>query len=62
MIKQRTALGISQRELAVLCDMPQSSAARIESSATTPRLDTLLKILNQLGLTLTVTPLATAEL
>lgn len=55
MIKQRAELGLSQRDLAALCEIPQSSVARIESSKTTPRLDTLLKILNQLGLTLTVT-------
>lgn len=56
MIKQRSALGLSQRDLAALCDIPQSSVARIESNKTTPRLDTLLKLLNQLGLTLSVTP------
>lgn len=55
MIRQRSALGLSQRDLAALCDIPQSSVARIESSKTTPRLDTLLKLLNQLGLTLSVT-------
>lgn len=55
MIKQRTALGLSQRELAALCNIPQSSVARIESNKTTPRLDTLLKLLNQLGLSLSVT-------
>ena len=53
-IKQRNALGLSQRELASLCEIPQSSIARIESSKTTPRLDTLLKIMKQLGLTLNV--------
>ena len=55
MIKQRSELGLSQRDLAALCNIPQSSVARIESSKTTPRLDTLLKLLNQLGLTLRVT-------
>lgn len=55
-IKQRSALGLSQRDLALLCGMPQSSVARIESSKTTPRLDTLLKILKQLGLSLSITP------
>ena len=55
MIRRRTTLGLSQRDLAALCDIPQSSVARIESSKATPRLDTLLKILRQLGLTLTVT-------
>lgn len=54
MIKQRNALGISQRELAAICGIPQSSVARIESFKTTPNLDTLLKILQPLGLTLTV--------
>ena len=58
MIKQRSALGMSQRELARLCDIPQSSVARIESSKTTPRLDTILKIYRQLGLTLRVTSLS----
>ena len=54
MIEQRKALGISQRELASACGMPQSSIARIESFATTPNLETLLKIMKPLGLTLTV--------
>jgi ribosome-binding protein aMBF1 (putative translation factor) len=54
MIKQRNALGISQRELASICGIPQSSVARIESLKTTPNLDTLLKIFQPLGLKLTV--------
>ena len=54
-IKQRNSLGISQRELAGLCNIPQSSVARIESHKTTPNLDTLLKIMRPLGLKLTVT-------
>lgn len=44
MIEQRNTLGISQRELAAICGIPQSSVARIESFKTTPNLDTLLKI------------------
>ena len=55
MIRQRSAMGLSQRELAEMCDIPQSSIARIETGKITPRLDTLLKILKQLGLTLSVT-------
>ncbi|MCQ2507159.1 MAG: helix-turn-helix domain-containing protein [Dorea sp.] len=54
MIQQRNALGISQRELATLCGIPQSSVARIESFKTTPKLDTLLKIFKQLNLQLAV--------
>lgn len=53
-IQRRNALGISQRELAGICGIPQSSVARIESHKTTPNLDTLLKIMRPLGLTLTV--------
>jgi len=53
-IRQRNALGISQRDLAKRCGMPQSSVARIESQKIMPRLDTLIKLLNQLDLSLTV--------
>jgi len=55
MIKQRNAMGISQRELAAMCGIPQSSVARIESCKTTPNLGTLLNIFQHLGLQLTVT-------
>lgn len=54
MIEQRNVLGISQRELAAMCGITQSSVARIESFKTMPNLDTLLKILRPLGLKLTV--------
>ena len=57
MIEQRDALGLSQRDLAALCDMPQSTVARIEASKTNPTLDTLLLIMRNLGLTLSVKPL-----
>ena len=53
-IKQRNALGLSQRDLASLCGIPQSSVARIESSKTTPKLSTIVKNCNHLGLTLSV--------
>lgn len=55
-IKQRNSKGMSQRELAKLCNMPQSSIARIETMKTAPNIDTLLKIFHNLGLKLTVTP------
>ena len=55
MVEQRNALGLSQRELAALCGIPQSSVARIESFKTVPNLNTLLKIFQQLGLKLSVT-------
>ena len=58
LIQQRAALGLSQRDLASLCNIPQSSVARIESNKITPRLDTILKLLNEMGLTLSVTKLS----
>ena len=50
MVEQRTSLGLSQRELAAMCGIPQSSVARIESCKTTPNLGTLLNIFQHLGL------------
>ena len=55
MVKQRTSMGLTQRELASMCGIPQSSVARIESCKTTPNLGTLLTIFQHLGLRLTVT-------
>ena len=56
MVEQRTSLGLSQRDLAAMCGIAQSSVARIESCKTVPSLDTLLNIFRHLGLQLTVTP------
>jgi DNA-binding XRE family transcriptional regulator len=56
MIDKRNAMGISQRELAKMCGIPQSSVARIEAHRTTPNLDTLLKILRQLNLEISIVP------
>ena len=53
-IRQRNELGITQRDLASLCGIPQSSVARIESFRTIPNLETLIKIMQPLGLKLTV--------
>ena len=36
MVEQRNAMGLSQRELAARCGIPQSSVARIESFKTMP--------------------------
>jgi len=54
LIAKRNELGISQRDLAAECGLPQSSIARIESFKTTPKLDTLLKLMRPLGLKLQV--------
>lgn len=54
MIEQRHSLNLSQRELAKLCGIPQSSVARIEAGTTSPNLSTLLKLFGELGLSLSV--------
>lgn len=56
MIRQRHSLNLSQRDLAEMCGLPQSSVARIESGKSSPNLNTLLKIFDKLGLTLSVQP------
>lgn len=56
-IKKRNELGLSQRDLAKICDIPQSTVARLEKLTVSPTIDTLFKILTPLGLTLTVTEL-----
>ena len=48
--KKREAMGITQRELAKLCNVPQSTVARIETYKTSPTLETLIKITRELGL------------
>lgn len=53
-IKRRQELGISQRTLAEQCGIPQSSIARIETFKTTPKLDTLVKLMQALNLRLQV--------
>ncbi len=58
MIEQRHNLALSQRELAILCGLPQSSVARIESGKSTPNLSTLLKIFRQLGLSFNIEPVS----
>ncbi len=54
MIDKRNGLGITQRQLAEMCGIPRSSVARIEAYRTTPNLDTLLKLMQPLGLALSV--------
>ena len=51
--KARKESGLSQRELANVSDVPQSTIARIESGANTS-IDTLSKVANALGKKLTV--------
>lgn len=56
-IARRNSLGLSQRDLAAICGIPQSSLARIETFKIIPKMDTVLKIMKPIGLGLTVTSL-----
>lgn len=58
----RREQGMSQRELEEKSGVKQSTIARVERGQTQPTVDTLMKLLAPLGMTLAVVPLAnTAE-
>ena len=57
MIEAREAKGLSQRDLAEMSGVKQPAIARLESMKTTPQIDTLFKILNPLGYTLSIVPI-----
>lgn len=56
-IEAREDKGLSQRELAEISGVKQPAIARLESMKTTPQIDTLFKILNPLGYTISIVPL-----
>ena len=56
-IEARNARGLSQRDLAELSGVKQPAIARLESMQATPKIDTLLKILNPLGYKLSIVPI-----
>ena len=57
-IQRRNELGLTQRELAALSGLPQSSIARMETMKTVPSIDTVLKIVKPLGLQLSLLPIS----
>ncbi len=60
-IEARKEKGLSQRDLAELSGVKQPAIARLESMQSTPKIDTLIKILNPLGYTLSIVPIIAAE-
>jgi ribosome-binding protein aMBF1 (putative translation factor) len=54
--KARTERGMSQSQLAAACGLPQPVIARLEKSAHSPQLNTVLRVLAPLGYTLKVVP------
>lgn len=57
LIKARQEKGISQKKLEELSGVKQPIIARMEKGMTSPQIDTVLKILAPLGMTLAVVPL-----
>ncbi len=57
LVTARKSAKLSQKQLEVLSGVAQPCIARMESGATDPQLSTLLKLLEPLGLTLSITSL-----
>ncbi len=57
LIKARRETGLSQKKLEEMSGVKQPIIARMERGSTSPRLDTVLKILAPLGKTLAIVPL-----
>lgn len=61
MIKAREGQGLTQRDMEKLSGVAQPVIARMEKGKTSPSIDTVLKFLVPLGLTLKVSPIAEAK-
>lgn len=57
LIKARQEKGISQKQLEEMSGVKQPIIARMEKGTTKPQLDTVLKVLASLGMTLAVVPM-----
>lgn len=57
MVAIREEKGLTQSQLAELCNVKQPVIARMESSVHSPQIDSLLKILTPLGYTLQIVPM-----
>ena len=56
LIKARKAMGMSQKELAQRCGLPQSTVCRIEAGLVAPNMLTLAKIAEVLQMEIAVRP------
>lgn len=61
LIRIREEKGLTQAQLAEMCNMAQPAIARLESSAHSPKIDSLLRILTPMGYTLKIVPLEEKE-
>ena len=60
MVTIREEQGLSQAELAKMCNVKQPMIARMEKNVHSPQIDSLLRILAPLGYTLQIVPLKNA--
>ena len=60
-IKARKSSGLSQRELAQRCGLPQSTVGRIEAGLVVPNILTVAKIADVLQLEIAVRPTPSGE-
>ena len=56
-VEAREEKGLSQRDLSEISGVKQPAIARMESMRSTPQIDTLFKVLNPLGYTLSIVPI-----
>ena len=61
LITARQEKGISQRDLEELSGVKQPAIARMERGASSPTLDTLIKVLVPLGKTLAIVPISAKD-
>lgn len=57
MVSIREEQGLSQAELAKICNIKQPVIARMEKATHSPQIDSLLKVLVPMGYTLQIVPL-----
>lgn len=58
MVAIREEKGLTQSQLAEMCNVKQPVIARMESAVHSPQIDSLLKILTPLGYTLQIVPMS----
>ena len=56
LIEAREARGLSQKQLADMCGLKQSAIARLEKMGATPKINTLMRVLQPLGYKLDIVP------
>jgi len=61
MVQIREERGLTQAQLAELCQVKQPVIARMESAVHSPQLNSLLKVLMRLGYTLRIVPMSSDE-